>query len=43
MIFELEINAEASALNYRPPRFVTKEITGDPMHNGFALANGPVK
>ena len=40
MIFELEFEDEASAQLYRPPHFVTREITGDSNFSGFSLAKG---
>ncbi len=39
MIFELEFDDEAAAGRFRPPPFVTREITGDPAFSGFALAS----
>ena len=39
-IFELEFESEASARSYRPPHFVTTEVTGDPAFSGFTLADG---
>lgn len=38
MIFELEFDDEAAAQRFRPPHFVTREITGDAAFSGFALA-----
>lgn len=40
MIFELEFDDEAAARRFRPPDFVTQEITGDAAFSGFALARG---
>ena len=40
MIFELEFDDEAAAQRFRPPHFVTREITGDAAFSGFALASG---
>ena len=37
-IFEVEFDDEASAHAYRPPAFVTREITSDPAFSGFAVA-----
>jgi CYTH domain-containing protein len=39
-IFEIEFEDDASAQSYRPPPFVTQEITGDATFSGFALAEG---
>jgi CYTH domain-containing protein len=39
MIFELEFDDDAAAGRFRPPPFVTREITGDPAFSGFALAS----
>ena len=39
MIFELEFEDEAAARRFRPPHFVTTEITGDAAFSGFALAS----
>lgn len=38
MIFELEFDSEAAATIYRPPAFVTREITNMPEYSGFRLA-----
>ena len=40
MIFEREFDDEAAAQRYRPPVFVTREITGDPAFSGHSLASG---
>ena len=37
-IFEVEVEDEASAQAYRPPHFVTREITSDAEFSGFAVA-----
>lgn len=37
-IFEREFEDEARARSFRPPDFVTREITGDPRHSGATLA-----
>jgi CYTH domain-containing protein len=37
-VFEVEFDDEASAQAYRPPPFVTREITSDPAFSGFAMA-----
>lgn len=39
-IFELEFENEAAAQSYRPPHFITREVTGDEKYSGFALAGG---
>jgi hypothetical protein len=37
-IFEVEFPNEAAAELYRPPPFVTREVTGDPAYSGYTLA-----
>jgi len=37
-VFEVEFDDEASAQAYRPPHFVTREITEESSFNGFSLA-----
>lgn len=37
-IFEVEFPDEAAADVFRPPPFVTREVTGDPAYSGYALA-----
>lgn len=37
-IFELEFDDEYTARRYQPPRFVTREITGDADYTGASLA-----
>jgi CYTH domain-containing protein len=39
-IFEVEFDDEASAQAYRPPHFVTREVTSETAFNGFSLAEG---
>jgi CYTH domain-containing protein len=39
-IFELEFADEPAAVAYRPPPFVTREITGEPSFDGRSLAVG---
>ena len=37
-IFEVEFDDEASAQAYRPPHFVTREVTSEAEFSGFAVA-----
>ena len=37
-IFEVEFDDETAAESYRPPHFVTREITSDSEFSGFAVA-----
>jgi CYTH domain-containing protein len=39
-IFEVEFEDDAASQAYRPPPFVIREITGDPLFSGAALALG---
>ena len=37
-VFEVEFDDEASAQAYRPPHFVTREVTSEAEFNGFSVA-----
>lgn len=38
MIFEREFESERAAVEFQPPAFVTREVTGEPEYSGFQLA-----